>query len=139
MLEELYCLIKENKLIKKEMFKNNDFDKLLDLRDESVFDEAWIKAYNDLEQLKNKILDINLINQIRKEIYLKTYDITQSSELAECVSDDFDLIVKAYIIDYNNEWLNAIIICYIEDVFPCGKLEKTKLRIDELIYKLLSK
>jgi len=139
MLDKLNCSIKENKIITNEMFKNKDFDKLLDLRDESVFDDAWIKAYNDLEQLKDKTLDNSLINQIRKEIFLKTYDITQSSEIAECISDDFELIIKAYSIDYNNEWLNAMVICYIEDVFPCGKLGKTNLKISEVICQLLSK
>ena len=39
-------------------------------------------------------------------------------DLAACISDDFELILKALDVDYKNRWLNGMMIMYLDDRFP---------------------
>lgn len=105
-----------------ELFAQFDPDDLLELRDEAVFDAEWMGVFRQLEKLSYREADLQIINEIRKQSYLKAYQATNSGELAACVSDDFELVAKAYVSSVDNTWLNAVILCYADGRFPCGEM-----------------
>lgn len=112
--------INEGKIISEEMFNKMDIDQLLDLRDEPEFDSHWMRVFNQIEGYSFSDADNHTIAEIKKESYLKAYEASQSSEVASCVSDDFELIARAYVISINDCWLNSVILSYEDNKFPCG-------------------
>lgn len=127
--EKLFKMLKMG-MLKKEMFKDNDLDRILDLRDEKTFDEKWMEIYNYLKQFRIEF-DDELITKIRKEAFLNTIRMSGASELAGYVSDDFELFCNAIELGYDNKWLNGMFHCYLTLQFPCGKV----VNIDENIEK----
>lgn len=63
---------------------------------------------------------------IREEAYKITYNATKSPELAGYISDDFGLISDALILNYSDEWLNALAKEYIKGRIPHNKLKPLK-------------
>ncbi|ATP40345.1 hypothetical protein CSE16_09955 [Solibacillus sp. R5-41] len=112
--------------LKKIDFSDMDFDKVLDMRDSSVFDKEWVRVWNELEALKKKkeALDgeENLSESVRKEVYLELYNLTQNEEIAAYGSDDFGLIYESEIWGLSDEWLSKLVKCYQNARFPHGKL-----------------
>lgn len=137
MLELLLKKIKEDKIINYKVFNENNIDRLLDLRDEEIFDSEWIRAFSNIEKLQLDQNNKKLIDEIREEIYLKTYYNLGSDDIASCISDDFELISKYYILGINNDWVNSIIYVYSKNKFPCGKIDIIKCDIKEIFSKIL--
>lgn len=131
MINLLLKKIKEDKMISGKMFNKLNIDELLDLRDEPAFDSEWMRVFSQIKELSCSETDMQIINNIRKESYLKAYQASNSSEIAGCVSDDFDLIAKAYILSINDWWLNSVILMYANDNFPCGEVNIIKADINE--------
>lgn len=137
MLTLLLKKINEGKIISSEMFSKMDIDELLDLRDESEFDSEWMRVFNQIEDSSYSGADKQIIDDIRKESYLKAYEASNSSEIASCVSDDFDLIARAYVLSANDCWLNSIMLIYASNIFPCGKIKLININIDEAFQKII--
>ena len=55
-------------------------------------------------------------------MFKKIYDFTENSDLAGYISDDFDLMCRAYIVDLNDEWLAKVAHIYNEKRIPSGKI-----------------
>ena len=136
MLDRLLIEIESDKIISDTLFENCDIDELLDMRDDEEFDSEWIRVYNILNKAKIENYEKKKIDNIREKSFLKVYDLLQSSDIASCVSDDFEIICKAYIICYDDVWINSLIMSYINEKFPCGRLERTTYNIKECINKL---
>ncbi len=139
MLKILLEKIKDNKIITNELFEDYDIDEVLDLRDDKNFDLEWCRVYNEIEDLDIKEEDLIVINDIRKNVYLKVCDITEECEIAGYISDDFELISKAYIRGINDSWLNMVISLYANDIIPFGKLEKSTSDINKVFNTLINK
>lgn len=112
--------------INQSMFENIDFDEVLDMRDEKSFDSEWIRVYNKIEELKAQKSyserDKNYSDSIRRQIYMKVYDLCGNSDLASCISDDFGLICDSKILEYSDEWLDKLIKKYEHREIPYGDL-----------------
>ena len=119
--EYLYHMLKKE-LLRKELLREKDINELLDLRDEKKFDEKWMEVYSQIDYQKDKIKNKKLIDDIRKEAFLKAYSLFESSDLAGYISDDFELISKGLEIEYYDKWLNGLFSCYLSNVFPCGEI-----------------
>ena len=138
MLDKLKKKIENNQIIQVSFFENNDVDELLDMRDEMEFDSEWMRVYNFLNEMSIRECEKNKINDIREKTFLMAYTLSNSSDIASCVSDDLEIICKAYILEYNDDWLNSLIMSYARGEFPCGKLKKTEWTIKECVHNLLS-
>ncbi|MCB2362503.1 hypothetical protein [Clostridium estertheticum] len=136
MVDKLYELLIKEQIINEQLF-DQDYDILLDLRDEEMFDDEWIRVYNELEILKKQIneREISKINQIREKSFMLAYNSTKSSDLASCVSDDFELIAIALCVNYNNNWLNALANQYVLKKFPYGQLIEISNQLNEILFK----
>ncbi|MHC1748062.1 MAG: hypothetical protein AB9856_06690 [Cellulosilyticaceae bacterium] len=137
MLTLLLKKINEGKIISRAMFNKMDIDELLDLRDEPEFDSEWMRVFNQIEELSYSEADKQINDNIRKESYLKAYEASNSSEIASCVSDDFDLIARAYVLSINDCWLNAVMLIYASNIFPCGEIKPIKTNMDEAFKKII--
>lgn len=136
MLDRMLIEIESNRIIRDALFKDCDIDELLDMRDDKEFDSEWIRVYNVLNKAKIEHYEKKKIDQIREKSFLKVYDLLQSSDIASCVSDDFEIICKAYVTCYDDVWIHSLIMSYINGKFPCGRLERTNYNIKECINKL---
>ena len=133
MLHKLLEKIKNNCIITKQLFEDYNLDDVLNLRDDDIFDSKWIELYNSLEKLEVSNDSLKLINEIKKEIFIKVCNISENSELASYISDDFEFICKAYIFNINNNWLNSIIYLYANNIIPCGNIDVIESNIKEVI------
>lgn len=123
MFEKILESIRNKELFDKDYLETIDIDEILDLRDEEHFDSNWMRVYNDLQRIELKEEKKIEINKILEETFLLIYEFSKDGELAGEVSDDFEIICKAYISSYDDEWLNSLIMSYIKKEIPCGILE----------------
>lgn len=136
MLNKLLIEIENNKIIVSALFQNYDEEELLDMRDSEEFDSEWMRVYDALNEFEIGDAEKRMIDNLREKSFLQAYNLSQSGDIASCVSDDFEIICKAYIVSYNDMWINALIMSYVNGKFPCGKLEKTTCNIKECMGKL---
>lgn len=139
MLNKLLVEVESNKIIRNSLFENYDVDDLLGMRDDKEFDSEWMRVYDTLNRFKIEDFEKKKIDDIREKSFLKAYNLSESSDIAGCVSDDFEIICKAYLTCYNDTWVNSLIMSYANGKFPCGRLEKTEYTIKECMNKLCKK
>lgn len=132
MLEKLYNLITCDIILKKDMFKF-DLGDALDKRYSEPFESKWLEVFGFLDKGKYDHTDIKYIDKIRELSFLKAYRNSKSDDLAALISDDFEIIPKAFIIRCNNPWLNSVANSYLNNIFPCGNIEESTLDIDDII------
>lgn len=138
MLQKIIKRIEKKGIFSQDRFENSDIDMLLDLREEEPFDSEWMRVFYILEQKEISESEKYDIERIREKAYLVTYEVSGSSYIAGYVSDDFEIIAKAYIIGLNDKWLNALIWSYTMNEFPCGDLKLVDCDMEE-VYKNLIK
>ena len=135
---KLLQLVKEDRLLSEHVFSNIQVDDLLDNREASHFSDEWMKIYDDISNKKLTSFIDEITNQqidlLRERVYKKVYRHTSSNDLAGYISDDFGLIGDALHVNYNNDWLSALLNCYIENTIPCGRLSIN----DHALFELLS-
>ena len=138
-LEELKKLLLIGELLSKNTFTIDDIDFILDSRDTDAFDSEWIRNYNIIKEKEDKRLSIMENKEIIKSIceiaYKMTYEATQSSDLASYISDDYGLIAEALIIDYKDDWVNALAKEYVEERIPYNSLKPLKGELCKIILK----
>ncbi|MBU3107973.1 hypothetical protein [Clostridium gasigenes] len=134
-LEKLKNLMLLESLLSKDTFIVDDLDSILEEREESIFDEQWIRNYNEINE-KRDLIDFKskeLIDSIREIAYKITYAFTESSDLAAYVSDDFGIIAEALVLNHNDEWLNTLGKKYLENKIPNGTLNPSKGELRKIL------
>lgn len=137
MLNKLIEKLDNNRIIKLNFFENSNINEILDMRDDEEFDFEWMRIYDSLIKLEINDSKKRIIDDIREKSFLMIYNLSKSSEIAGCVSDDFEIICKAYINQYNDIWLNSLIMSYVRGEVPSGVLELTNYSLMECMNKLL--
>jgi len=137
MLDKLQIKIESNQIIRSDFATACDVDELLDMRDEDEFDSEWMRVVNDLNDLEVGEDEQKSINFIREKSFMMAYDLFDSSDIASCISDDFEIICKAILANYNDSWFNSLIMSYARGEFPCGRLEMTEHSIKECVDSFL--
>ncbi len=122
MLKRLNEKILNNDFFDKKYLQAIDIDELLDLRDNKEFDDEWVRVFEKTKEYSIKSETVEQINEIRENVFKKIYDFTENSDLAGYISDDFDLMCMAYIVDLNDEWLAKVAHIYNEKRIPSGKI-----------------
>ena len=136
MLETLNKRIRTQDFWDADYLLHSDVDAILNMRDEKVFDAEWGRNYECVENENISMLTKRMIDSIRENVFMSIYDITQDGELAGYVSDDFDLMCKAYVLDVEDEWLAKLVNAYVKKRIPFGDLESTLLTFKDLFQKL---
>lgn len=134
-LQRLKELINSKILLSENIFVIDDIELILDYRDEADFDGEWIRNYNAIDEKKD-LIDLEskeLIEEIREVSFKAVYDAAQSGELAAYVSDDFGLMAEALVVNYNDEWLNALGKTYVEGKIPYGNLKAIKGELSKIL------
>jgi hypothetical protein len=131
-LKQLINSINNDDLLGDKVFKDLDLDEVLDARDEEHFDKSWIETFKLIDKLTLKRSDAQLIDNIREISFKKTYKYCEDSDLAACVSDDFELIAKALYFNLSDPFINSLWISYKNHNIPRGKVELVMGSIREL-------
>ena len=139
MLNNLLIEVESSRVIRVYLFENCDLEELLDMRDDEEFDSEWMRVYDALNEFEIGDFEKKKIDNIREKSFLKSYNLSGLGDIASCVSDDFEIICKAYLTNYNDMWVNSLIMSYVNGKFPCGRLEKTEYDIKECMKKLCKK
>jgi hypothetical protein len=121
-IESLHIL---SNLIRKEGFFEavvsgiNDWDDALDKRDDTFFDSAWTRNFNELKDFDYRDGDdAKLVSEVREFVFKKVYYLTNSSEVAGCISDDFGLVADAVCKYKVSGWVADLLDTYISGRFP---------------------
>lgn len=69
-----------------------DIDQTLDNRDLHVFSNAWTSAYKEIKIKPVTIEEQEQIDVVRKDIFMRVFSKSESSDLSAYISDDFELI-----------------------------------------------
>ena len=124
--------------ILKSILENIDIeniDDILDNRDNDEFSELWTNSYNQIKKISLESEVKEKISEARKEIFILTYQKTNSSDLSAYISDDFDLICLQYLSETYNEWVNKLYATYLNREIPQGILKNISLNMNDLINK----
>jgi hypothetical protein len=118
-------------------FSGGSVMSLLETRDVDPFDSCWLEAARaagvEGEGSSKDPAVQELIEEIKKAAYLKTFDLTGEADLAAEVSEDVGLIAAALVSDSRLEWVNALWMTYRSGGFPGGSLNPFPGRLRELV------
>lgn len=135
--EKLEQLVFSNKVPSQAALQDEDYDDLLDERDEDGFAQPWTKSYNTINKayIDSGLTDAYKarIDKIREYTFKRVYKETESSDLSSYLSDDFDLILKAMLTNSQDSWVNALWQVYTEGQIPKGVLENAPGDLKDLI------
>ena len=113
MLKRLNEKILNNDFFDKKYLQAIDIDELLDLRDDKEFDDEWVRVFEKTKEYSIKSEIVEQIDEIRENVFKKIYDL---------ISDDFDLMCRAYIVELNDEWLAKVAHIYNDKRIPSEKM-----------------
>ncbi|MFT2112717.1 hypothetical protein [Marinomonas sp. 2405UD68-3] len=136
-LLDLMLKIKNGDIISSINCDEIDIDELLDKRDEDPFDSDWVLANEKMElELANQNLGqatLDFIEQIREESFKAANKNLANGEIAEYVSDDFELIAKSIVIISSDPWVASLLGTYLNGEFPIGLLKNQTVPISDLV------
>ncbi|MET3018103.1 hypothetical protein [Flavobacterium hydatis] len=133
-LKKLNFFIENNLPLMLSNYTEDDFDTILDERDENYFSEKWMEIFDTIQEKVNESKTDNTISdRSREKVFKLVYSITNHPDLSSYVSDDFGLIIQSLEINYNNYWLNSLWLEYKKGNLPHGLLAETKGELIDLI------
>lgn len=104
----LYNLI--NTSLPEIYFKDIDMDQLLDCRGLPVFEDGWLRAFEKFSNLTLTEDQYSIVNMFREESFKKIFYLTENSDLASYVSDDFEVMATYLFSDEEDEWVQKCLI-----------------------------
>lgn len=120
----IFTGIHEENLFDSDYIKNLDIDEFLELREDSEdFEANWMRVYNELQKSE---LDETVkleIDKIREGVFRLIYQFSGDGELAGEVSDDFEIMCKAYSLSFEDSWLAIMANTYSKKIIPYGILQ----------------
>jgi hypothetical protein len=128
----LKSAILDGEFLSKACFYDLDLDAIFDGRDDSYFDAIWVKSFKCMEPLPISSQDKQQVDKIRELAFKSTYKYTGDPDLSAYVSDDFELIAKAFLLDLSDPFVNALWLSYRNNIIPAGKIELKEGRIRDL-------
>ncbi len=138
MLKEFLKIIKTTDFINETMFGDEEnYDDMLDLRDEEEFEQEWIETDNAVNNLE-LIEDVEeKIEKIAEVLFIRTMKVAENDELAGAVSDDFTLILTAIYSNYEDKWLSSLLNSYANNAFPYTELKPTTKKLKEIFTEII--
>lgn len=110
-----------------------DIDTILDNRDLDIFSNPWTKAYKEIKKKPVNGQEQEQIDAIRKNIFMRVFSKTDSSDLSAYISDDFELICFHLLDSDKNKWVTALCSVYFSGQIPQGQLVTLDKTLNELI------
>ena len=100
-------------------YTEDDFDMILDQRDEDSFSERWMEIFDNVKQkiIKDKV-NKTITENLREKVFKLVFSLTSHSDLSSYISDDFGLILQAIEVKYNDYWLNSLWLEYKNGSIP---------------------
>ena len=133
-LKSINFFIENNLPLILSKYTEDDFDRMLDERDEDSFSERWIEIFNILkERVKGGKTDGVVSDDLREKVFKLVYSITKHTDLSSYISDDFGMILESIETKYNNYWLNSLWLEYKKGNFPFRLLDETEGELIDLI------
>ena len=102
-------------------YEELDIDDILDKRESDPLDSEWMRVYREIKELK-KGKKFDDTTEIEKKAFVTVYEKSHNDELAGYISDDFGLIADGKVLNYADEWLDKLAVCYEKAIIPCGEL-----------------
>lgn len=99
-----------------------DIDEYLDGRDCKEFDSEWVKVY---KQINRDAIPEDIRKQsdkYRQDVFIAIDEQLGVGELAECISDDIELLMYADFLKLRNNWFLRFVEKYEQGELPSGIL-----------------
>lgn len=98
----------------------DNWDEALDKRDQAEFDVAWTESYDAVSRKKYiNPADEAAVTKLRESVFKSVFRLTENSEVAGYVSDDFGLIGEAAAKGCLKGWVEWLYGVYKSRNFPC--------------------
>lgn len=133
-LKKLNLFVESNLPLILSNYTNDDFDMILDKRDEDSFSERWMEIFDIVkEKIIKEKLDKTSSDNLREKVFKLVFSLTSNSDLSSYVSDDFGLILQSIQIQYKDYWLNSLWLEYKKGNLPFKNLVETNAALTDLI------
>lgn len=113
-----------------------DIDQILDNRDLHVFSDAWTSAYKEIKIKPVTIEEQEQIDVVRKDIFMRVFSKSESSDLSAYISDDFELICFHLLGSDKNTWVTALCAEYFNNQIPQGELVSQTKTLKEMFEEI---
>jgi hypothetical protein len=115
-------------------YTEDDFDMILDQRDEDSFSERWMEIFDNVKEkiIKDKV-NKTITDNVREKVFKLVFSLTSHSDLSSYISDDFGLILQAIEVKYNNYWLNSLWLEYKNGSIPYKTLVDAEGELIDLL------
>lgn len=115
-------------------YTEDDFDMILDQRDEDSFSERWMEIFDNVKEkiIKDKV-NKTITDNVREKVFKLVFSLTSHSDLSSYISDDFGLILQAIEVKYNDYWLNSLWLVYKNGCIPYKTLVDAERELIDLL------
>jgi hypothetical protein len=115
-------------------YTEDDFDMILNHRDEDFFSGKWMEIFDNIKEkvIKEKV-DKTVSDNLREKVFKLVFSLTNHSDLSSYVSDDFGLILQSIQVRYKDYWLNSLWLEYKNENLPYENLFDTYGELVDLI------
>lgn len=122
-LPDLLAAINDGRILTPDVFGSVDLDEILDAREsEERFDSEWNRCYSSLEQEWSEREISTAIEEMVDEIREQAYEIasanTDQHEIANHISDDFELFARAIVLEFTDAFLDSLWEAYDNGEIP---------------------
>ena len=122
-VSRLRSWIGAGRLITERTLAVEDIATTLDDRETADFDGEWKRVYRQIGEvpLANDVLEE--LDALAAETFRRCYEHADGGQLAPYVSDDFDLLARALLLNFDDAWLRGLWHSYAHERFPRGVLD----------------
>lgn len=129
-------------LIQPQLFDRIDQLSALESRDDPVFEAEWLRIHVKMttvevdHPLPNDVeLVIREIERAAFDAVYSIIDLSDFTEFAPLISDDFGLIARAIHYGLRDDWLSGLLATYLQGEFPSGPVLSSDRSLEELIVR----
>lgn len=123
MIDDLIILIQSIEkgfLLGSESLSKLNILETLNRRDRPDFDEHWVRCFSFLRDRAMEPSGVQLLDSLRELAYKAAFRATASPDLAGYVADDFELIGKAILLNFEDDFPNSMLYEYSIGNIPGG-------------------
>lgn len=122
-LPDLLAAINDGRILTPDVFSSVDFDEILDAREsDERFDAEWNRCLSTLEQEWSEREISSALEEMVDEIREQAFEVagahTDQHEIANHISDDFELFARAIVLEFTDPFLDSLWESYDNGEIP---------------------
>ena len=118
------------------MFLDVNLTSVAETRSLPSFETEWLRLYSMLKVCQLSQRQEVIVDQIREAAFKATYHHTSDPDLSGDISDDFEIIAKAFAFGVEEPWLSGLFKLYMDGQLQFSETPPVSTSLKDLVDSL---